>query len=243
MKPAKADLEALKSLAETLLSARSLVVLTGAGISAESGISTFRGAEGYWSRFRPEELASPAGFRKDPALVWRWYDQRRRQILNATPNPGHRAIADLEKLFPNFTLITQNVDGLHQQAGSQEPIEIHGSIWRVRCLETTREWENRQVFETFPVHCQCGSLLRPAVLWFGEAYHQGKVQRAVEAVQNADLILVVGTSGLVWIVSGLLEYARPGARIAEFNLEPTELSPEVDSLILGPAGETLPRLV
>ena len=233
----------LNLLAEKMTQNQSLVVITGAGISAESGIATFRGVEGYWSRFKPEELASAAGFQRDPELVWRWYDERRRQILSAAPNPGHYAIAELEKRFPQFTLITQNVDGLHQQAGSQNVIEIHGSIWRVRCLKTTREWDNTILYEDFPVYCKCGGLLRPAVLWFGESYHQGKVQRAIEAVSQADHVLIVGTSGMVWIVSGLMEYTRPATQVIEFNLERTELSAEMDGHILGPAGETLPKLL
>jgi len=233
----------LKALAQEMTGLHSVVVLTGAGISAESGIATFRGAGGYWQRFKAEELASPQGFARDPALVWRWYDERRRQILTAQPNPGHLALVELERLFPDFSLITQNVDGLHQAAGSRKVIEIHGSIWRVRCTKSDQEWEQREVFETFPILCQCGALLRPAVLWFGEAYDSWKVQQALHAISQAEQILVVGTSGLVSVVSGLLSQAPETTPIAEFNLAPTELSQISHQLITGPAGETLPQLV
>ena len=225
-----------------MASARSLVVITGAGVSAESGISTFRGAGGYWNRFRAEELASPQGFARDPELVWRWYDARRRQILAAEPNPGHAAIAALEGMFEDFLLITQNVDGLHRVAGSRQLLEIHGSIWRVRCTRSGEEWENRQVYQDFPPRCCCGALLRPAVLWFGENYDPQLFNRALAAASKAEFILVAGTSGRVWIVSGLID-AAPGAKVAEFNLEATETGQQADYLILGPSGQTLPRLV
>lgn len=232
--------EQLDSLAQELSRAQALVVISGAGVSAESGISTFRGLDGYWQRFNPQELASPEGFRKDPELVWRWYDERRRQILKARPNPAHQAIAELEQRFKNFLLISQNVDGLHQQAGSEKLIEIHGSIWRVRCTRSGQEWANHQVFDVFPVRCQCGALLRPAVLWFGESYQPELMQQALRAARQASHVLVVGTSGQVWIVSGLLAEARR-ARSAEFNLEATDQ--QTDYLILGPAGQTLPALL
>ncbi len=233
----------LQALASDLARKQSLVVITGAGISAESGISTFRGIDGYWARFNPQELASPEGFARDPELVWRWYDERRRQILTAQPNPGHRAIAELEKHFPEFLLITQNVDGLHAQASSKKLIEIHGSIWRVRCMRSGQEWENREVYEQFPVKCRCGALLRPAVLWFGESYQPSLISRAQKAVNSAEAVLVIGTSGQVWIVSGLLAQARQNALTAEFNLEQTETSHSVNYLILGPSGQTLPQLL
>lgn len=230
------------ALARQLAASQSLVVITGAGVSAESGISTFRGAGGYWNRYKAEELASPQGFARDPALVWRWYDERRRQIATAEPNPEHRALAALENLFASFRLITQNVDGLHQRAGTRQQLEIHGSIWRVRCTRSGQEWVNRELFETFPVKCACGALLRPAVLWFGEMYDRSLMQQAQRAMAGADAVIVVGTSGQVWIVSGLLAQAQ-GALVAEFNLEATDTGEQADYLVLGPAGVNLPRLV
>ncbi|MBF2052196.1 MAG: NAD-dependent deacylase [Candidatus Sericytochromatia bacterium] len=235
--------EALQNLAKAIDCSAPLVVLTGAGISAESGVRTFRDPDGYWARFDPAELASPEGFRRDPELVWRWYDARRRQLLQAQPNPGHRALVALEALCADFTLITQNVDGLHTAAGSQNVLEMHGSIWRLRCTRSTREWVSRDVFESFPVHCQCGALLRPAVLWFGEMYHQGRLQRALEAMRKAQTVLVVGTSGMVGIVSGLLDQASRQARLVEFNPNPSHISAACDTLIAGPAGESLPQLL
>lgn len=232
----------LDRLATALSQSRKVVVITGAGVSAESGIATFRGNGGYWDRHKAEDLASPAGFARDPELVWRWYDARRRQVLAAEPNPAHAAIAELERLFPAFLLITQNVDGLHQRAGSRQVIDLHGSILRVRCQRSGREWEDRRLLDIFPLTCTCGALLRPAVLWFGETYDPDKMQQAIAAVRAAEHVLVIGTSGLVWIVDGLLAYAEQ-AMISQFNLEPTPLRAEVAVQVLGPAGESLPALL
>ena len=232
----------LTQLAAELNQSQRLVVITGAGVSAESGIATFRGNGGFWDRHRAEDLASPAGFARDPELVWRWYDGRRRQVLAAEPNPAHLAIAELEQRFPDFLPITQNVDGLHQRAGSQQVVDLHGSILRLRCQRSGQEWDDQRVSETFPLHCQCGALLRPAVLWFGETYDPHKMQQAITAVRRAEQVLVVGTSGLVWIVDGLLEYAEQ-ATISLFNLEPTAIRARVDYQILGPAGQQLPALL
>lgn len=235
------DDQPITALVAHLRNCQSVVVISGAGVSAESGIGTFRGLNGYWNKYRAEELASPQGFARDPALVWRWYDERRRQVLAAEPNPAHQAIVELEQHF-KVTVITQNVDELHQRAGSHQVIPLHGSILRVRCTASGQEWPDQRLFEDFPVKCKCGALLRPGVLWFGENYDIEKVEAAAEAVENADGILVVGTSAMVWIVSGLLGYAR-GAKIAEFNLESTELSEAVNWSILGHAGETLPQVL
>lgn len=232
----------LERLAEALSQSRRLVVITGAGVSAESGIATFRGQGGYWERYKAEDLASPAGFARDPELVWRWYDARRRQVLAAEPNPAHLAIAELETLFPEFLLITQNVDGLHQRAGSQQVLDLHGSILRLRCQRSGLEWTDTRLLETFPPYCQCGALLRPAVLWFGESYDPAKMQQAIAAVSAAEQVLVVGTSGRVWIVDGLLDYARQ-ATISQFNLEPTPLLTDIAYQVNGPAGKSLPALL
>ncbi len=232
----------LAKLAAELSQSRKLVVITGAGVSAESGIATFRGNGGYWDRHKAEDLASPAGFARDPELVWRWYDQRRRQVLAAEPNPAHLAIAELETCVPQFLLITQNVDGLHQRAGSQRVVDLHGSILRVRCQRSGQEWDDRRLAEQFPLICTCGALLRPAVLWFGETYDPIKMQQAITAVSEADQVMVVGTSGLVWIVDGLLDYARQ-ATISQFNLEASPLQAEVTYQIIGQAGKSLPALL
>lgn len=241
-----ADPARRKDLVKVLKQAKSVVAITGAGVSAESGIATFRGAGGYWEKFRAEELASPSGFAKDPELVWRWYNERRIAILNNQPNPGHFALAALEKIFPSFLLVTQNVDGFHGQAGSEKMVEIHGSIWELRCTREGKIWTDRQIFETLPVYCECGALARPNVLWFGETYNPSLFQQAQKAASQADLILVAGTSGLVWIVAGLLQahyQHRQQGQVIEINLEASDLTPEVDLLLQGPSGQILPHLL
>lgn len=236
--------EGREALTQMLKQAKSVVAITGAGVSAESGISTFRGAGGYWEKFRAEDLASPTGFAKDPALVWRWYNQRRAAILNNQPNPGHFALAALEKAFPHFLLVTQNVDGYHAQAGNKNLLEIHGSIWELRCTREGKIWTDRQIFADaeLPVYCECGALARPNVLWFGEMYNPDLFRQAQQAAAEADLILVAGTSGMVWIVAGLLQAQRQG-KVIEINLAPSDLTPEVDLLLEGPSGQILPHIL
>jgi NAD-dependent deacetylase len=159
-----------RKMIERFRRAKSLVVITGAGISAESGIPTFRGADGLWRRYRAEDLATPQAFQRDPRLVWEWYDWRRRLISEKEPNAGHVAIAAMEGLFEEFLLITQNVDGLHRKAGSRKLIEIHGNLWRVRCMgEGTVSSNNEVPLKEIPPRCECGALLRPDVVWFGES--------------------------------------------------------------------------
>jgi NAD-dependent deacetylase len=224
--------------------ASSIAVLTGAGISAESGIPTFRGAGGLWKQFRPEDLATPEAFRRDPNLVWEWYDWRRGLIDKASPNAGHVALADLERRAPGFTLVTQNVDGLHEKAGSRGVIEVHGSIWRLRCTRCDRSWVDRSVPLGLPPHCECGALARPGVVWFGEQLPREAWIAAEKAARSCDVFLVVGTSAAVYPAAGLADIARSaGAKVIEVNLERTAISHTVDYSIIGPAGEVLPRLV
>ncbi len=223
-----------------------ILIITGAGISAESGISTFRGAGGYWNRFRAEDLASPDGFSRDPELVWQWYMERREALRQAKPNAGHHALRELCEHVDHVTLVTQNVDGLHGVADRskfQDYIEIHGNIWRVKCCRTGKTWAHPEPFQAKVPHCQCGAKLRPDVLWFGETYKQDDMHRALKAARRADCILIVGTSGMVWIVSGLLTEAKPEAYTVEFNLETTDLSTRVHQSIVGPSGKTLPALL
>jgi len=229
---------------ERLASARSCAVLTGAGVSAESGVPTFRGPGGLWRNFRAEDLATPEAFEADPLLVWQWYDWRRGLIASCAPNPAHHALAELEKkFFPRFTLITQNVDGLHTLAGSRRVVELHGSIWRVRCTGCGAESENRDVPLDVPPRCACGALLRPAVVWFGEGLDGAVMDAAFEAAQGADVFLVVGTSGVVQPAASLASVAaRAGAYLVEVNTAPTPLSASADALLTGPAGEVLPML-
>ncbi|MFZ2087398.1 MAG: NAD-dependent deacylase [Desulfobaccales bacterium] len=222
-----------------------LVVLTGAGISVESGVPTFRGPEGLWRSFRPEDLATPQAFHQDPRLVWEWYDWRRSLIAQARPNPGHAALARLEARLPDFLLITQNVDGLHRLAGSRQMVEIHGSIWEVRCLSCGALREDRRVpIPILPLCASCGGLLRPNVVWFGESLDPDLLRRAETALTRCQAVLVVGTSAVVQPAASFALWARQsGAAVVEINPDPTPLTAHCDFALSGQAGEVLPRLV
>ena len=227
-----------------LAGARSIVVLTGAGISAESGVPTFRGAGGLWRDYRPEDLATPEAFHADPRLVWEWYAWRRGLIAQARPNPGHDALAALERRVPAFTLITQNVDGLHALAGSRAILEIHGNLWRTRCLGCRAVREDRAGFDRIPPLCPCGGLLRPDVVWFGESLPEDLVRRSLSAVDGCDLMLVVGTSGVVQPAASFVDAAvARGVPVVEINLDPTPLSDRATLALQGRSGEILPRLI
>lgn len=223
--------------------AASIVVLTGAGVSAESGVPTFRGAGGLWRTYRAEDLATPEAFRRDPRLVWEWYAWRREAVAACQPNAAHHAIAQMEQATPDFTLVTQNVDGLHEQAGSRRVLRLHGSLWTLRCTREGRRVENRDVpLAEMPPRCVCGALLRPDVVWFGEALDPSTVAAALAAARRADLLLVVGTSALVTPAANLpLVTLEAGGRVVEFNVERTWLSDYIAATVLGPAAETLPR--
>jgi len=212
-----------------------VAVLTGAGVSAESGIPTFRDSNGLWRQFRAEQLATPEAFANDPELVWEWYDWRRELIAAAQPNAGHLALAEMERRVPHFTLITQNVDDLHERAGSRNVIHLHGSIFVQRCLRCSRETSGPR-----PPKCACGGMLRPGVVWFGEALPPGLWEAAEQAVRASDLLLVIGTSGIVYPAAGL---ARLGKRVVEINAAATALSDDMDETLEGPSGEILPRLI
>ena len=228
-----------------LAEAGSVVVLTGAGISAESGVPTFRGAGGLWREYKAEDLATPEAFARDPKLVWEWYDWRRQEIAKAKPNPGHKALVKLEIQKRNFTLVTQNVDGLHDLAGNGKILKLHGDIWRVRCTACGAEFPNRRApLPKIPPHCACGGLLRPGVVWFGEPLPNGMMAEAEHAVSAANVVLVVGTSAVVYPAAGLIPLARQaGAKVIEVNLEETQFSSSVDAALRGPSGEILPQLI
>jgi NAD-dependent deacetylase len=230
---------------EWLKSAKHIAILTGAGISAESGIPTFRGAGGLWRNFRAEDLATPAAFARDPKLVWEWYDWRRGLIAKAQPNPGHHAIAQLEQRTPKFTLITQNVDGLHRQAGSHNILEIHGSIWTLRCVQCGKQQEDRTVpLNELPPKCACGGIQRPGVVWFGEGLDPEVWHNAEEAAISAEVLLVAGTSAVVYPAASLAPLAKQsGARVIEINLDETPISGVVDCSLRGASGEILPQLI
>jgi NAD-dependent deacetylase len=227
-------------------SADHVVALTGAGISAESGIPTFRQAQtGLWAKYRPEDLATPQAFRENPVRVWKWYSWRRQLIRQAKPNPGHRALAVMEGQIANFTLITQNVDGLHQQAGSQRIIEFHGNIFRTKCTYENRVAEPRQDDPEIPPRCpSCKHFLRPDVVWFGEPIPEKEISTAFDLVKSCQVFLSIGTSGLVEPAASLPFLARQhGSLVVEINLERTPLSDLADFCFLGPSGKILPELV
>jgi NAD-dependent deacetylase len=230
---------------EWLAQTDSVAVLTGAGISAESGVPTFRGASGLWKDYKPEDLATPEAFARDPKLVWEWYNWRRELIAKAVPNPAHGALVELEKRKPRFTLITQNVDGLHDLAGSGKILKLHGDIWRMRCTACGANFPNRRVpLPKIPPHCACGGLARPGVVWFGEPLPEGMMKEAEHAAGSAKVFLVVGTSAVVHPAAGLVPYAKQaGAKVIEVNPEPSAVSGIVDCVLQGAAGEILPELV
>ncbi len=220
-----------------------IAVLTGAGISAESGVPTFRGAGGLWRQFRAEDLATPEAFARDPRLVWEWYDWRRQIIARCEPNAAHRTLVEIEDTVPAFVLMTQNVDGLHQRAGSRRVLTLHGDIWRVRCTrEGTVTLRDEVPLPDLPPRCVCGALLRPDVVWFGENLDPAVLNAARQATSTCKMMLVIGTSAVVQPAASLPFVAkRAGAHIVEFNVEPTPLSDVADEVILGPAAETLPQ--
>ena len=233
---------------QRLAAARSVMVLTGAGISAESGIPTFRDAQsGLWSQYDPMQLATEEGFRADPPLVWRWYAWRRGLVGQARPNAGHRALAAAERRFERFRVVTQNVDGLHAQAGSTHLIELHGNIMRTICLERCGFVEDvpARLPAGEPPRCpHCGSWLRPAVVWFGEMLDPRALQDAAKEASDGDAMLVVGTSGLVYPAAGLPAGAhRTGACVITVNPEPTELDDLATVCVRGKAAEVLPALL
>lgn len=233
-------------LLDTLKAARRVAVLTGAGVSAESGVPTFRDAQtGLWASFRPEDLASPEGFRENPRRVWEWYAWRRGLVGQVAPNPAHVALVACERLFPQFTLITQNVDGLHQRAGSRHVIELHGNITRTKCFEEdlpVTEWT--ETGDVPPKCPRCGGWLRPDVVWFGENLPEDALAAASAASRGCDVFLSVGTSAMVHPAAGLpIEALAAGATLVEINPERTPLTPRADFVLQGPAGVVLTELV
>jgi len=220
-----------------------VVVLTGAGVSAESGVPTFRGEDGLWRRHRPEQLATPEAFRRDPALVWEWYNWRRELIDGCSPNAAHETLASMEQALPDFTLITQNVDGLHQAAGSENVLEVHGNIWRVRCPGCGHVAEDRRVpLPDLPPPCPaCDSPLRPDVVWFGESLPRDVLDASWAAAARCRTMFVIGTSAVVQPVASLpLVALRSGARLIEINPAATPLSGHAHTVIRQPAAQTLP---
>jgi NAD-dependent deacetylase len=234
----------LQRLAERMAQARFVACLTGAGVSAESGVPTFRGSGGMWEGMKAEELATPEAFARDPVAVWRFYLWRRRVLQSVKPNPAHHALARMEQLCAAFRLTTQNVDGLHREAGSRRVVALHGDIWIDRCTRCGEE-TRAVVAAEMPPHCPaCGAMCRPGVVWFGETLPPEALAEAIRAALSADIMLVVGTSGVVQPAASLVAWAREaGTAVVEVNLEATPLSCLADETVHGKAGEILPRVV
>ncbi|RLE54281.1 MAG: NAD-dependent protein deacylase [Candidatus Methanomethylicota archaeon] len=231
--------------AEILVNSRHAVCLTGAGISAESGIPTFRGKDGLWKKFRVEDLATPEAFKRNPNLVWEWYKWRMQLVYNARPNAGHFALVDLETMGILKCIVTQNVDGLHLIAGSKCVVELHGSIRRGRCIECDFKVTFDNPPETIPPKCtKCGCILRPDVVWFGEPIPSQSLNKALELFHKADVALVVGTSGVVY-PAGYFPYIvkEKGGAVIEVNIDKSAITPIADVFIRGKAGEILPKIV
>ena len=233
-------------LVDALLSSERVFVLTGSGVSAESGIPTFRQAQtGLWARFDPHELATPQAFFANPRLVWEWYEWRRQLIARAEPNPAHLALVSLQQRLPSLTLVTQNVDGLHQLAGSTGVIELHGNIRRTICSQERTVIETWPETEESPPRCPgCQGFLRPDVVWFGESLPTEAIDAAMKAANECDLFLSIGTSAIVHPAASLAHIAlQQGARVAEINTERTPLTPFADYAVLGKAGVLMPGLL
>jgi len=218
-------------------------VLTGAGISAESGVPTFRGAGGIWEKYDWRALATREGFRKDPRLVWEWYQLRQVEIAKAGPNRAHEVITEMEGHFDSFAVLTQNIDGLHARAGSRRVVELHGNIWRMRCERDGTVVTLSEPVKEIPPLCQCGSILRPDVVWFGEPMPEAAVEEASEAARTSEVMFVVGTSAVVYPAAALpILTKNSGGIVVEVNTELTDVSAYADLSIIGRAGEVMPVL-
>ena len=236
------------ALAQKFKPGTRITVMTGAGVSAASGVPTFRGPDGLWKNFRPESLATAEAFRRDAKLVWEWYDWRRQILSSKKPNRAHEVLAAWSRRYPNFTLITQNVDGLHERAGTANVVRFHGSIWEVLCWNNCkasppRWWDETVPFPQIPPECQhCGGLIRPGVVWFGEGIDPQVMQRSAAALE-CDIFFTIGTSSVVHPAAALVHEAKNrGAYTVEMNVEPTPASPLLDVTFQGPAEEILNEL-
>lgn len=242
----KLDMQTIAGrVARFLSEAERVTFLTGAGVSKESGIPTFRDAQtGMWANYNPQELATPEGFRNDPKLVWQWYDYRRKLLGDAEPNPGHRAIVELESLVPKVTVVTQNIDGLHQKAGSSDVVELHGSIKKFYCFDGGHDAHDVPFDLEEPPLCKCGSMIRPGVVWFGEALPPHAMSRGLKECAESEVVFVAGTSALVQPAASLPYAAhRRGAKLIEVNPDETPITDIVDEFMQGPSGQVLPMVV
>tara|TARA_Y100001949_G_scaffold47514_1_gene39307 strand:- start:336 stop:1064 length:729 start_codon:yes stop_codon:yes gene_type:complete len=231
------------NVSQNLINSQKIVFVTGAGISQESGIPTFRGKDGYWRKHDPMKLASIDAFFDDPHLVWEWYEDRRKNILMAKPNEGHFAIANMEK-FRDVTVLTQNIDGLHQRSGSTNVLELHGSIIRIKCTVCDFSGDIIEDFESLPPKCECGNILRPDVVWFGEALSEEVWKNAIKEASTCDVMIIAGTSLAVSPANTLPIYAKQnGATLIEVNPEKTVMSNDMDLSIQTTSTNALPKML
>ena len=229
---------------EQLIKAKSIVVFTGAGISAESGIPTFRGKDGIWNKLQPEEIANFNAFIRNPELVWEWYNHRKKIIHESHPNTGHLAIAEMQNYFEEVIVITQNIDNLHRRAGSKKIYELHGNIERNFCIDCKKFYTEELDFSSGVPKCTCGGLIRPDVVWFGEMLPEDQFNAAEKASMRSDIFFVVGTSAIVYPAAGLIYTAKySGSVIVELNIEETEISSHVNFSFIGKSGEILPQIL
>lgn len=233
------------AVVDALRRSRHVLALTGSGASSESGVPTFRDAQtGLWEQYNPLDLATPEAFLEDPALVWRWYRWRRELVARAEPNAGHYALSRLAEFVPQLTLITQNVDGLHQRAGSSSVVEFHGNLFEDRCFSEGIVVNDADENSEIPLCTACGGMLRPGVVWFGEAIPSRALEAATAAATDCDVFLSIGTSSVVWPAAGLAEAARGnGATVIEINPDVTPQSGQSHHCLQGKSGEVLPELI
>ncbi len=230
-------------LIERIVKSQAVVFFTGAGVSAESGIPVFRGKDGIWNKLKPEELANFDAFMRNPDMVWEWYNHRRQIVQHSKPNPGHLAIAELERLLPEVSVITQNVDNLHRRAGSSKVYELHGNIERSYCVKCGAKYKDEPDFSAGVPKCRCGGLVRPDVVWFGEVLPIDQFTASEKAAENCDVFFIVGTSAIVYPAASLIYVAKDsGAFLVEVNVQTTEITSIADESIFGKAGEILPAI-
>jgi NAD-dependent deacetylase len=233
-----------EELLEKLRSARVVSVLTGSGVSAESGVHTFRDPGGIWEKFKPEQLANFEAFMADPDMVWNWYQHRREIMRNVKPNPGHIALAEMESMFDEFYLITQNIDNLHRRAGSKNITELHGNAERNYCVKCKKFYNEIDLQQKTVLKCECGGLIRPDVVWFGEMLPFEALRFAEDCAMRSDVFFTIGTSAEVYPAALLpLMAGKSGAYVIEINTKPTAISNEVDAVLEGKSGEVLNELV
>jgi len=232
------------SLIEKLKNSSSLVFFTGAGISAESGIPTFRGKDGIWNKLKPEELANFDAFMRNPKMVWEWYNHRKKIIHDSKPNPGHITIAEMQNYFKSVIVVTQNIDNLHRRAGSESIYELHGNIERNFCINCKTFYNKELDFIDGIPKCKCGGLIRPDVVWFGEYLPEDQFSGGEKAATNSDIFFIVGTSAVVYPAVGLVSMAKQsGSVLVEVNVDTTDISSYVDYSFKGEAGKFLPKIL